>query len=142
MQMAKYNVPPYGNRSQRRAAAQGAGGMDMGAIMQQAKKMQEELANAQEKAKLLEASASAGGGMVKATVSGDLQLKELTIDPEAVDPEDVELLQDMIIACVNDALNAASDAANQEVSSATGLGGPGGLGGDDPFSALGLSGLF
>ena len=137
--MAKNNIPGYGNRNQRRAAASGAGGVDMAAIMQQAKQMQANLESAQEKAKHLEASASAGGGMVKATVAGDLQLKELTIDPEALDPEDVELLQDMIIACVNDALNAASDAANQEVSSATGLGG---LGGGDPLSALGLGGLF
>lgn len=135
--MANRNVPSYGNRSQRRAAANGAGGMDMQRIMQQAKQMQESLETAQERAKLIEAQASAGGGMVKATVSGDLQLKELVIDPEALDPEDVELLQDMIIACVNDALNAASDKANQEMSAATGLGGMGA----DPLSALGLGGL-
>ena len=134
--MAKRNIPQYGR------GRGGAGGMDMNKIMQQAKKMQEQLEVAQEKAKLIETSASAGGGMVKAVVSGDLQLRELVIDSDAVDPEDVELLQDMIIAAVNDALNAASEAANSEVASATGLGAMGGPGGADPLSSLGLGGLF
>ena len=132
--MAKRNIPQYGNRGRG-----GAGGMDMNKLMQQAKKMQEQLEVAQEKAKLIETSASAGGGMVKAVVSGDLQLRELVIDPDALDPDDVELLQDMIIAAVNDALNAASEAANNEVATATGLGG---MGGADPLAGLGLGGLF
>ncbi len=135
--MARRNIPAYGARGRG-----GQGGMDVNKLMQQAKKMQEQLEVAQEKAKLIETSASAGGGMVKAVVSGDLQLRELVIDPDALDPDDVELLQDMIIAAVNDALNAASEAANDEVASATGIGGMGGLGGSDPLSSLGLGGLF
>ncbi len=99
------------------------GGVNMNQLMQQAKKMQEQLAQAQDKAKELEVSASAGGGMVKVVASGDMQLKSIAIDPEALDPDDVELLQDMILAAVNDALNSASEAANSEVASATGLGG-------------------
>nr|WP_251158940.1 YbaB/EbfC family nucleoid-associated protein [Caniella muris] len=101
------------------------GGVNMNQLMQQAKKMQEQLAQAQDKAKELEVSASAGGGMVKVVASGDMQLKSIAIDPEALDPDDVELLQDMILAAVNDALNSASEAANSEVASATGLGGMG-----------------
>lgn len=131
--MAKRNIPAYGNRGGR------GSGMDMGKLMQQAKKMQDALEAAQEKAKLIETSASAGGGMVKVVVSGDLELRSLEIDPEALDPDDVELLQDMIIAAVNDALRAASDAANQEVASATGIGG---VAGQDPLADLGLGGLF
>ena len=115
--MAKNRMPrggmPRGNM----------GGVNMNQLMQQAKKMQEQLAEAQDKAKDIEVSASAGGGMVKVVASGDMQVKSIAIDPEALDPEDVELLQDMILAAVNDALNSASEAANSEVASATGLGG-------------------
>ena len=57
--------------------------------------------------------------MVKVTVTGDLRLKEITIDPEAVDPEDVEMLQDMIVAAVNEALESADAAAQQQISSVT-----------------------
>ena len=111
------------------------GGVNMNQLMQQAKKMQEQLAQAQDKAKELEVSASAGGGMVKVIASGDMQLKSIAIDPEALDPDDVELLQDMILAAVNDALNSASEAANSEVASATGLGGM-------DLGGMGIPGLF
>ncbi len=111
------------------------GGVNMNQLMQQAKKMQEQLAQAQDKAKELEVSASAGGGMVKVVASGDMQLKSIAIDPEALDPDDVELLQDMILAAVNDALNSASEAANSEVASATGLGGM-------DRGGMGIPGLF
>nr|WP_239652545.1 MULTISPECIES: YbaB/EbfC family nucleoid-associated protein [Atopobiaceae] len=111
------------------------GGVNMNQLMQQAKKMQEQLAQAQDKAKELEVSASAGGGMVKVVASGDMQLKSIAIDPEALDPDDVELLQDMILAAVNDALNSASEAANSEVASATGLGGM-------DLGGMGIPGLF
>lgn len=127
--MAKNRMPrggmPRGNM----------GGVNMNQLMQQAKKMQEQLAQAQDKAKELEVSASAGGGMVKVVASGDMQLKSIAIDPEALDPEDVELLQDMILAAVNDALNSASEAANSEVASATGLGGM-------DLGGMGIPGLF
>ena len=118
--MAKNRMPRGGMP---RGGMGGMGGMNMNQIMQQAKKMQESLAEAQDKAKDLEVSASAGGGMVKVTASGDMQLKTIEIDPEALDPEDVELLQAMILAAVNDALTSASEAANNEVAAATGLGG-------------------
>ena len=74
----------------------------------------------QEGLKDMETSSSAGGGMVKVTVTGDMRVKSITIDPEAVDPEDVEMLEDMIIAAVNDALESANEAANQQMGSITG----------------------
>lgn len=94
--------------------------MNMQQMMKQARKMQEQLAAAQEKLKDIEASASAGGGMVKATANGDMQLTSLVIDPEAIDPEDVDLLQDMVMAAVNEALSSAQDAAGAQMSQATG----------------------
>lgn len=135
--MAKRGVPNYGGRGR---GGMG-GGMDMNKLMQQAKKMQEQLESAQENAKNIVATATAGGGMVKVEATGDMQLRSLTIDPDALDPEDVELLQDMVLAAVNDALSTVSEKANQEVAQATGLGGMGGL--DDPLAGLGgLGGLF
>ena len=68
----------------------------------------------------MEATGTAGGGAVRATVSGDLKLTSLTIDPAAVDPDDVELLQDMVVAAVNDAIGQVNDAANAQMSSITG----------------------
>ena len=85
----------------------------------QARQMQGQLLAAQEKAATTASTSSAGGGMVKVTVTGDLRLKEITIDPEAVDPEDVEMLQDMIVAAVNEALESADAAAQQQISSVT-----------------------
>ena len=73
-------------------------------------------------------TAAAGGGVVKATVSGKRELTELTIDPEAVDPDDVEMLQDMIMAAVNEAMRKAEEASAQSMSKLTGgLGNLGGL---------------
>ncbi|MDD6693676.1 MAG: YbaB/EbfC family nucleoid-associated protein [Atopobiaceae bacterium] len=94
--------------------------MDMNQIMAQARKMQAELASAQDSLKQMEATGTAGGGAVRATVSGDLKLTSLTIDPAAVDPDDVELLQDMVVAAVNDAIGQVNDAANAQMSSITG----------------------
>ena len=96
------------------------GGMNRNQMMAQARKMQEQLLAAQEKAALTLHTASAGGGAVKITVSGDLRLTDLKIDPEVLDPEDVEMLQDMIIAATNDALESAEKAASQAMSSVTG----------------------
>ena len=95
------------------------GGMNMNMI-KQAQKMQQEL---QEK----EYEAKAGGGVVIATVNGKHELKNLVIDPEAVDPDDVEMLQDMIMAAVNEAVRAADSDASSSMSKLTG--GMGGLGG-------------
>jgi nucleoid-associated protein EbfC len=99
-------------------------------IMQQAQQMQAEMAKAQEGLKSEIVEASAGGGTVTVKVTGDLELREVRIDPDAVDPEDVELLQDMVLAAVNEALRSAQELASSRLNVATGgLGGAGGLGG-------------
>jgi DNA-binding YbaB/EbfC family protein len=107
---------------------------NMGQMMKQVQQMQAEMAKAQQQLKNEVVEASAGGGMVKVKVSGDLELKELVIDPEAVDPEDVELLQDMVQAAVNEGFRSAQELAANKMGAATG-GLAGGLGG------LGLPGL-
>jgi nucleoid-associated protein EbfC len=105
-------------------------------MMKQVQQMQAEMVKAQEELKQQTVEASAGGGMVTVTVSGDLEVKSITIDPEAVDPDDVEMLQDMVLAAMNEALRSAQELAAQKMGQATGgLGGPGGLEG------LGLPGF-
>ena len=94
-------------------------GMNMQEMMKQARKMQEQLAQAQESMKDVTIDASAGGGMVKATVNGDLELVSIQIDPDALDPEDVDLLQDMIVAAVNEAIRGVSEVASKQMSSIT-----------------------
>jgi nucleoid-associated protein EbfC len=103
---------------------------NMGQMMKQVQQMQAEMAKAQQQLKNEVVEASAGGGMVTVKVSGDLELKELRIDPEAVDPEDVELLQDMVQAAVNEAYRAAQELAANKMGAATGglAGGLGNLG--------------
>ena len=89
------------------------GGMNQAAMMKQAQKMQQELLRMQEEQENKTYSATAGGGMVTATVNGKHEMVNLQINPEAVDPDDVEMLQDMVIAAVNEAMRAAdADAAN------------------------------
>ncbi len=89
------------------------GGMNQAAMMKQAQKMQQELLKMQEEQENKTYTASAGGGMVSATVNGKHEVVGLEVKPEAVDPEDVEMLQDMIMAAVNEAMRAAdADAAN------------------------------
>ena len=89
------------------------GGMNQAAMMKQAQKMQQEMLRMQEEMENKTYSATAGGGMVTATVTGKHEVKDLAINPEAVDPDDVEMLQDMVIAAVNEAMRAADvDAAN------------------------------
>ena len=100
---------------------------NMQQMLKQVQKMQAEMAAAQEQLKDEIVEASAGGGMVTVKVSGDLDVKAVTIDPEAVDPDDVELLQDMVLAAVNEALRAAQELASKRLGGiAGGLGGPGG----------------
>ena len=100
--------------------------MDLGAMMKQAQQMQADMLAAQEKLKEEVVESSAGGGMVKAKLSGDLRLLELTIDPQAADPEDVELLQDMVLAAVNEAIRSAQELAESKLGGITGgLGLPG-----------------
>ena len=96
-----------------------SGGMNMN-MVRQAQKMQQEMLKMQEELESKEFEAKAGGGVVTAVVSGKRELLRLEIDPEAVDPEDVEMLQDMVIAAVNEALRKAEDAANQNMSKLTG----------------------
>lgn len=94
--------------------------MDMKKMMKQAQKMQMELARAQEEIKDMTFEASAGGGMVKAVARGDMSIVSITIDSEAVDPEDVEMLQDTVTAAVNEALRGVSDMSAARINSATG----------------------
>ena len=90
------------------------GGMNQMAMMKQAQKMQQEMLRMQEELETKTYTAAAGGGMVKAEVNGKNEVVNLTINPEAVDPDDVEMLQDMVIAAVNEALRTAeADKANQ-----------------------------
>ena len=99
---------------------------NLGQMMKQVQQMQAEMAKAEQQLKNEVVEASAGGGMVTVKISGDLQLKELTIAPDAVDPEDVELLQDMVQAAVNEAIRSAQElAANKMGGIAGGLGGLG-----------------
>ena len=89
------------------------GGMNQAAMMKQVQKMQQDMLRMQEELENKTYTASAGGGMVKAEVNGKNEVVSLEINPEAVDPDDVEMLQDMVIAAVNEALrNAESDKAN------------------------------
>jgi DNA-binding YbaB/EbfC family protein len=102
-------------------------GPNMNQILKQAQQMQAEMAKAQEELKNEIVEASAGGGMVKVTMTGDMQLREIKIDPAAVDPEDVELLQDMVTAAVNEAMRSAQELASNRMGGIAGLGGGGGL---------------
>jgi nucleoid-associated protein EbfC len=102
-------------------------GPNMNQILKQAQQMQAEMAKAQEQLKNEIVEASAGGGMVKVTMTGDMQLREIKIDPAAVDPEDVELLQDMVTAAVNEAMRSAQELASNRMGGIAGLGGGGGL---------------
>lgn len=94
--------------------------MDMKQMMRQAQKMQKELNKAQEEIATMSFEATAGGGMVTAVASGDMAITSLTIDPDAVDPEDVDMLQDMVVAAVNEALRGVSELSNQRMSAVTG----------------------
>ena len=92
----------------------GFGGMNLGNIMKQAQKMQADLTKTQEELASKEFEASCGGGAVEVKVSGAKVLKEIKIKPEVVDPEDVEMLQDLILTCVNDALRKVDSATSAE----------------------------
>jgi DNA-binding YbaB/EbfC family protein len=109
-------------------------------MLQQAQEMMAAQQEAQEALKSERVEASSGGGMVKVAMTGDLRLAELTIDPDAVDPEDVEMLQDMVVAAVNEALRSAQELQERALGGAAG-----GAEGFDPMSALdalgGLGGL-
>ena len=93
---------------------------NMQQLLQQAQKMQQEMLAAQESLKDEVVEASAGGGMVTVQVTGDLRVKSINIDPEAVDPEDIELLQDMVLAAVNEGLRSAQELAASKMSGLAG----------------------
>ena len=109
---------------------------NMANMMKQVQKMQEDMLAAQEQLKHETVEASAGGGMVTVKMSGDLVLQELKIDPDAIDPEDPEMLGDMVQAAVNEAIRAAQEMAASKMGAATG-----GLGGLEGLGGLGLPGL-
>lgn len=102
--------------------------MDMQQLMEQARIMQQQLADAQDNMGNVEVSASAGGGMVNVTATGDMKITSITIDPEAVDPNDVSMLEDLVLAAVNAALEKANAIANEQVAGIAG--------------GLNISGLF
>jgi hypothetical protein len=99
-------------------------------MLKQMQKLQADMARAQEELARQTVTAAAGGGAVSATVSGGLELLSITIAPEAVDPEDVELLQDAVVAAVNEAMRQAQQMANDRLGSVAG-----------GLSGLGLPGL-
>jgi DNA-binding YbaB/EbfC family protein len=94
--------------------------MDMNKMMKEARKMQAQLAQAQEEVALLTAEATVGGGAVKVVASGDGVVQSVTIDPSAVDPDDVEMLQDLVLAAVNEALRQAQEIASVRLNAVTG----------------------
>ena len=94
--------------------------MDMNDLMQQAQRMQMELAQAQEEMQSMTYTATSGGGMVEVTALGSGEIESIAIDPEVVDPDDVEMLQDMILVAVNEALRGVAQAGEARMSSVTG----------------------
>ena len=103
-------------------------GMDMNKMLQQVQELQAQMEKAQEELKSETVSASAGGGMVTVKATGDLQITEIKISPEAIDPDDPELLADMVLAAVNEALRSAQELAQSKLGGMSGLGDLGGLG--------------
>lgn len=108
----------------------GGGGGNLQALARQAQKMQDDMATATEELNAKEYSASAGGNAVKVTVMGTMEVKSIEIEPEVVDPDDVEMLADLVMAAVNEALRAATkdkDETMEKLSGGLNLGGMGGL---------------
>ncbi len=93
---------------------------NMNNLMKQAQKMQKQMEEAQKNLEELEMTAAAGGGVVEVTVSGKKEVTKIKIDPEAVDPDDVEMLEDLIMAATNEALRKIEEASQQSMSAITG----------------------
>lgn len=93
---------------------------NMGNLMKQAQKMQADMARVQEELRHETVEASAGGGMVRVVMTGDLQVKSVSIDPAAVDPDDVAMLEDVITAAVNESLRQAQELAGSKMAAVTG----------------------
>jgi DNA-binding YbaB/EbfC family protein len=102
--------------------------MDMNKMLQQVQELQAQMEKAQEELKSETVEASAGGGMVTVKATGDLTITEIKISPEAIDPDDPELLADMVLAAVNEALRSAQEVAQSKLGGMSGLGDLGGLG--------------
>ncbi|HOA54603.1 MAG: YbaB/EbfC family nucleoid-associated protein [Acetivibrionales bacterium] len=105
----------------------GFGGGNMNNLMKQAQKMQRDMEKLQDELQEKEVEATAGGGAVKVIATGKKEIKEITIDPDVVDPDDVEMLQDLVLAAVNEALRKAEEMVSTEMSKLTGGLGLGGL---------------
>ena len=93
--------------------------MNFGNMMKQAQKMQVKMAQVQEELKNEVLETSAGGGMVKVTITGDMQVKSIVIDPAAIDPDDAEMLQDLVTAAVNEAVRSAQELAASRMGEVT-----------------------
>ena len=102
----------------------GGGAQNMNAMIRQAQKMQEQMAQKQEELAVREFRSTAGGGMIETVMNGAKELVSIKIDPEVVDPDDVEMLQDLVVAAVNEAYRMVEDATSEEMQEITG-----GLGG-------------
>ncbi len=96
------------------------GGMNMNALMKQAQQMQKKMEVAQQEAEMKEFEATAGGGAITIRVNGKKELLDVKIDPDLLDPEEVEMIQDLILVAVNDALNKAGEAVAAEMGKVTG----------------------
>ncbi|MCL2499944.1 MAG: YbaB/EbfC family nucleoid-associated protein [Defluviitaleaceae bacterium] len=96
------------------------GGMNMQQMMKQAQKMQRQMAEMQEELSNKKLEVSSGGGAVKITINGEKQITDLVISPDVVDPDDVEMLQDLVMTAVNEAIRQIDEAANNQMSKITG----------------------
>ena len=104
------------------------GGMNMNNLMKQAQKMQKQMEESRAELDKREFETTSGGGAVKVVITGKLELKEITISPDVIDPDDVEMLQDLVLTAVNEAIRQANDAVNAEMGRLTGgMGLPGGM---------------
>src|ERR1044071_8330340 len=103
-------------------------GMDMNKLLEQVGQMQEQMQKAQDELEHETVEASAGGGMVTVKATGAGELKEIKIDPKAIDPDDPEFLEDAVLAAVNEALRSAQNLAQSKMGGIAGLGGLGDLG--------------
>jgi len=101
------------------------GGFNINQIQKQAKKMQEEIEKLQEELNQKELEITAGGGAVKVVINGKKEIKSIQISPEVVDPDDIETLQDLILACVNEAIRRVEKMVEEEMQKVAGFGLPG-----------------
>ena len=118
--MAKNNFYGRGGGMPRGGMGGGMGGMNMQQAIKQAQKMQEDMQKMQQQMQEAEFEATAGGGMVTAKVNGNHELLAITINPDVVDPDDVEMLQDLVVSAVSAAFQKATDSAQQKMSQITG----------------------